>query len=614
MSHVTRGALAPAIACRRRLGLLGACAIAAMAVGSRPAAAETWTVGDAQISFETTLSAGVGIRTSSPNPYFLDPAHGGTYAGTMGPSDLNWPEGKAFQAPLTGTNDLQIDLDNYTTFWRATYLIDPINANPNSPSYEPLTHQAVFTTGQSFHLLDGWVRGNYTAFDQKEAVTLGWQTYNWGESLFIRNGLNAVNPINVAGIHAAGADIRSLYYPLPSISLRTSLPDGFSLDAFYEFVWVKSQLDPFGTFFSTDVIVTPGATQIALPPAISALGLGYDIPRVDDRKASDGGQFGFALHKSIEALDDGDLSLYAENYGARFPVASFMTGDKTIPKGQNYADTASYRAEYPNDIQYYGASLSLGGPWGSALQGEVSVSPNTPLQLNPLGLIAGVLAPSLHERLALFCKFGIKLACTKDADLLNTSYIAQAGLPGYSDVIDGYKRFSLTHIRVSDIKSFSGIGGTPVKSWSLAAEYGMEIVNNFPDQATTPFYEQLSVNPLTPGDAAFYGRALNNQGAATQISQGVVGKATFNMPDLIAGIIDVNPSLALEYDFQGTTPAPLVTFNENLLTMTVGINFSYLQKWQANIVYTSHYGLGGSAESVVGLDRDYVAISGSYRF
>jgi hypothetical protein len=594
---------------------LGAAALAGIILPAACAWAETFTLGDAQVSFETTLSAGVGIRTSPQNPYFLTPAHGGYYTGTQYPSDLNWPQGQAFQAPFAGTNDLQIDWSNYTAFFRANYFVDPINSDPNSAAYKPLSHSAVNTVGHSFHLLDGFVRGNYDVLDEKQSVTFGWQTFNWGESLYIRNGLNAVNPINVAGIHAAGADIRSLYYPVPAISARTSLPDGFSLEAFDEFIWAKSQLDPYGTFFSTDVAVTPGASGVTLPPAIQALGLGANIPRIDDRKATDGGEFGVALRKSFDAMGGGEFGLYAENYGDRFPVASFRTGAAIVPKGETYSQTTSYYAEYPNHIQYFGASLSMAGPFGSALQGEVSFSPNTPLQENPLPLVAASLGPALSAKLALYCRFGIKLACTKEADLLGTTYIAENGLPGYDQAIDGYKRFDITHVRVSDIETFNAIGGTPIKSWSLAMEYGLDVINDFPTAANTPYYRALSTYSLNQGDANFFNNGVvNSNGEPTQFSQGVVGRVGFNMPDLIAGIIDVNPSLAVEWDFQGTSPAPLLTFDEHLVTATVGINFSYLQKWQANIAYTSHYGLGGSAVQSVNLDRDYVSLSASYRF
>ena len=237
-----------------RRAIVSGCAGALLLCAAPPRAdAETFTLGDVQVSFETTLSAGFGIRTSPINPYFLDPAHGGTYSGTMGPSDPNWPQGSVYQAPLSGTNELQADWNNYTAFFRATYFVDPVLSNPNSAAYQPLPHDAVTTSGHTFRLLDGFIRGKYNEYGQTQTVTLGWQTFNWGESLFIRNGLNAVNPISVAGIHAAGADIRSLYLPVPALAARTSLPDDFSLEAFWEFNWQKSQLDPYGTFYSTDV-------------------------------------------------------------------------------------------------------------------------------------------------------------------------------------------------------------------------------------------------------------------------------------------------------------------------------------------------------------------------
>jgi len=594
--------------------LAGGCVVLLALRAMAPAArAETFTLGDVQVSFETTLSAGFGIRTSDINPYFLDAAHGGTYPGVMGPSDANWPAGSVFQAPFLGENELQADWRNYTVFVRASYVLDPVLSNPNSASYQPLPHQALITNGHEFQLLDGFVRGKYGVGGQSESVTVGWQTFNWGESLFIRNGLNAVNPIAVAGIHAAGADIRSLYLPTPAIDLKTTLPAGLSLEAFWQFSWDKSLLDPYGTFFSTDVVVTPGDYAIPLPPLLTALGLGTAIPRTDDKTPSDIGNFGVALRGSL--FGGAQFGVYFENYGARFPVADFATGAKTPPRGLTYAETTQYYADYPNNVQYVGASLSGDGPFGSALQGEISYSPNTPLQLNPLGLIAASLGPALHARLSAFCNLGIELACQKDAALLGTTIIAEQGLPGYDTTTNGYKRFGMTHLRVSDIASFGGIAGTPIQSWSLAAEYGLDVVNDFPSPSVTPLYRPLSLNALNAGDAAFFSNGVvQSYAQPTQFSEGVVSRAAFNMPGLIAGVIDVNPSLAAEWDFQGTTPAPLITFDEHLLTLTASLGFSYLQRWQATIAYTSHYGLGGSARESVNLDRDYVAASVSYRF
>lgn len=600
------------------------CAAAAWYLAGTGARAETFTLGDVQISFETTLSAGFGIRTSAQNPYFLTPAHGGSYTGAQYPSDLNWNQGQVFQAPFAGGNDLQIDWANYTAFFRAAYFIDPVNSDPHAAQYEKLSHVAVETVGHGFRLLDGFVRGTYGVLDQKQSVTLGWQTFNWGESAFIRNGLNAVNPINVAGIHAAGADIKSLYYPVPAISARTTLPDNYSLELFNEFIWDKSQLDPFGTFFSTDVAVTPGASAVALPPRIQALGFGAVIPRIDDRRASDGGEFGAALRHSFDAMGGGDVALYFEDYGARFPVASFRAGSRKLPGGETYADTTAYYGEYPNHVIYAGASLSLAGPWGSALQGEASVSPNTPLQDNPAPLIYGVLGPAFVAKLTPVCDLRGRLppalaalkaeACTKIAQIYGTTYISNTGLPAFGQTLDGYQRFSVSHLRVSDIKTFPAIAGTPVQNWSITAEYGMDVVNDFPAVSKFPLYRPLSTNLYAPGDAAFAGLAVNNQGIPTQFSQGVVARAAFAMPNLIAGRVDVNPAIAAEWDFQGTTPAPLLTFDAHLLTVTASVNFSYLQRWQANIAYTSHFGLGGSAAPSVNLDRDYVSASVSYRF
>ena len=91
------------------------------------------------------------------------------------------------------------------------------------------------------------MRGNYDVAGRKaEAVTFGWQTFNWGESLYIRNGLNAVNP-DQCGRHPRGGR----RYPQPLLSgaghqrCAHRCRMDFSLEAFDEFICgQKAQLDP----------------------------------------------------------------------------------------------------------------------------------------------------------------------------------------------------------------------------------------------------------------------------------------------------------------------------------------------------------------------------------
>ena len=150
-------------------------------------------------------------------------------------------------------------------------------------------------------------------------------------------------------------------------------------------------------------------------------------------------------------------------------------------------------------------------------------------------------------------------------------------------------------------------------------EYGLDVINDFPTAAKDFALLPSRCPPefAEPGGREFLQqwRCEQRTPEPTQFSQGVVGRVGVQHAGSDCRALSTSiPSLAVEWDFQGTTPAPLVTFDEHVLTATVGINFSYLQRYQANISYTSHYALGGSAAQSVNLDRDYVALSASYRF
>ncbi|MCP6330175.1 DUF1302 domain-containing protein, partial [Klebsiella pneumoniae] len=56
-------------------------------------------------------------------------------------------------------------------------------------------------------ILDAFLYHNYAIDDLPGSVRLGKQVVSWGESTFILNSINSINPIDVAAFRRPGAEI-----------------------------------------------------------------------------------------------------------------------------------------------------------------------------------------------------------------------------------------------------------------------------------------------------------------------------------------------------------------------------------------------------------------------
>ena len=108
----------------RRVLLLAGAALA-ITGGLTPASAFEYTVGDYQISLDTTLSSSVGFRTSPVDQAFVGYANGGTFpTANADNGTLNFKPGNVVEATQRVTTELQVKHDDWGIFVRATGFFD----------------------------------------------------------------------------------------------------------------------------------------------------------------------------------------------------------------------------------------------------------------------------------------------------------------------------------------------------------------------------------------------------------------------------------------------------------------------------------------------------------
>lgn len=343
-------------------------------------------------SFDTTLSYGSIWRVTGQDAVNIGTANGGTKPNVnYDNGDLNHKRGEQVSSLFKMTNELDINYRNYGAFVRVLSFYDAAvqgkQYNPNRANQGVIRNRL----GHDYEILDAYVRGTFKIGDRRLNVRAGQQVVSWGESTFIPNGINAINPVDVVKLRAPGAELKEAFLPVDMLWASQEITDNLSIEAFNQFGFKKTRLEPNGSYFSTNDFLSPGGSfvvagggdnPIATHPMLGPLG----IPRSDDRNPSRNGQFGLAARWLVPELNNTEFGFYHIRYHSRIPYASGTTG-----AAANAPSLARYFADYPEDIKLYGMSFNTPGPMGIALQGEYSYRPNMPVQIAATDLLNALL-------------------------------------------------------------------------------------------------------------------------------------------------------------------------------------------------------------------------------
>ena len=641
------GIFGPASRRRHLVALLGLAACA----GCGQAFAFDTTVGGWEVNLDTTLSSSVDLRTSPIDYGHVGIANGGKVGvANFDNGDLNYRDGSPVAAVQRITTELQVKRDDYGLFVRATGFYDPVVDSENT-DFQPLTRAAERDIGADLRLLDAYAFARPSIFGHAFDVRVGAQALNWGESTFIPFGINSITPVDATALRTPGAELRQGFLPIPAVDVKTNLAPGLTLEGFWQFAWKRTRIEPDGSFFSTNDTVSDGGSYANLfynvPDrassiyAINAGGgnlFGAALPRSLDRQPTSLDEFGFALRETVASLNDAEFGLYFENYHSRTPFGSFIAGRYNIsglapyfgptfaelPRPfqlalggspglatKTYTSTASYFDDYPKDIHLVGVSWNFAGPAGVAIQGELSSRLNQPIELSPSDLAFITNYPAVKQSAGL----SPVLASTIAQYLANP--VAQVtGLPGYGQIVTGWKRFPVIQAQSTATKLFGAIPSLSINSLALVGEIGFDYVANFPrERGILDAAYTTEVNSAFSKAATVDGNLpLTTKGEATQFSGAYTVAMIVDMPSVLPYGIDMKPTISVQHDFVGTSPVGVNVFQENTAAASLGVTFNYLQAWSLGVQYTNHFPVFDGGKYYGLIDRDFVSAVASYEF
>ncbi|MDI6747140.1 MAG: DUF1302 domain-containing protein [Rhodocyclaceae bacterium] len=593
-----------------RHSTIGTAIALALMVGAPSAFAFEFKSGEVTGSFDTTVSAGALWRMDKRDPGLVMIANGGTSRDpNSDDGNLQYDRGDLVSTLFKATHDLELKYHNFGAFVRASYFYDTTISDKNS-----LNSKARDILGNDAEILDAYLRGNFNLGGRNLNLRLGKQVVSWGESTFIQNGINVLNPVNVSRLRAPGSELKEGFIPTMMAYASQEITDNVTLEVALPTEWKKTKIDPVGSFFSTNDFVGEGGDR-----AFTGFGRRNDLngllgtfpvpnaaiwaPRSADREASDSGQYGVALRYFLPELNNTELGFYHANYHSRTPYVSGyrggVTANATLTANCSVVDavvfastfaatgnpfTASnnacavaagragtYFVEYPEDIKLFGVSVNTALPGGVALQGEYSYRKNQPMQLPSAELLGAAL--------------GI-------ANQLTSTIPATAYAVPYGTEISGYRRVKMHQIQFTATKAFGPTFGA--EQLVTVGEVGytyLDLPSNLKFAAPGCHLPQ----PGSAATSAFNSYSTNCFATKNSWGYRLVGRLDY--PNAI-GATTVSPRIAFSHDVDGSGP----TFNEGAKALTLGVSFNYRQNWQADIGYTAFFG----GRTVSGVDAPTV--------
>lgn len=583
-------------------------------------------------------------------------------------SDINADDGnRNFDTGLVSevykaTSDLSLKYDNYGAFVRGTayydsQIMDKRNdyygttggverPSQSFPDDDRFTQDTRHVAGRKAEVLDAYVFGNWDVGDMPLGAKVGRQVINWGEGVFYRGGVNTVNPVDAARFHLPGSELKEVLVPMEALSFNLGLTDNLSMEAFYQWKWRETRLDPVGTYFSdTDLFADGGhtayTTSTELAPLMplynlfaggGLLGNGPNGPNAylnadtgvfkvanigKDLQADDSGQFGVAFRYMAEELNSTEFGFYFVNYHAKEPqiaidlngyqgvdlatLGGALAGASLPPEYAgalatlDLASNAQARRRYVEDIRMYGFSFNT-TVGDASVSGEIAYRPNAPISI-----------AATDDLLSDLLLQGINGSDLVNAGVANSAACAQVSGKQLcrSSIFDNYERAETYNTSLSTLYNFG-------PALSFDSVIGVAELASQHIRGSSLKYTAFdgSVRRFTSAtDKAYEDERTTDSDQISRDSYGYTLLLSGSWNDVYAGV-KLSPYVVFQHDFKGNSDRT-GNFIEGRKAHTIGVDASYLNSFEVGLQYTEYYGAGRNNST---RDRDNVSLTAKYSF
>lgn len=581
-----------------------------------PVQAITFNIGEIEGQLDSSLGIAASWSTAARDRNLIGAANGGSaFSQTGDDGRLNFSKGETFSKRFTGLHDLELRYRDSGVFLRGRYWYD-FELKDENRRFRPISDRGRQPGAQASgaQVLDAFLYHNFELAERPGTLRVGRQVVSWGESTFIGNSLDAINPQDAQAYRRPGTPLRDALLPVNMLYLSQALPGRLNVEAFYQLEWKQSVAANCGTFFSSADYLADGcvdgyrimrsfdATEQALFDSYGAVvgSEGVTVQRGGNRDARDSGQFGLALHW---LGDRSQYGVYLLNYHSREPALGMQSSDAAGiaaaanaysalggAQGEPMASEAQrivlagrgrYFLEYPEDIRLYGASFATTLANGSLWAGEFSYRPNAPVHLNAADLTASLAS-------------GIDV-------VLAAGDLQAAGALAGSDY-RGYRRQDVSQVQTTLTRHFDRV--LSADRLTVVAELGLVHVGGLESRRQLRYgRDPLFGTPAGDRPENFAAEARYGwNGFVTRNAWGYRLRAQAEYGSVLPGL-RLTPNLAFSHDVDGYGPNGL--FNEGAKALSLGLDGVYQNTYTASLAYTDFF--GGDYNRLV--DRDFLTLS-----
>lgn len=632
------------------------------------ASALTFSHGDINGSFDTTISVGGIYRLDDPDPDLYGTSNGGNANSVNSDNgNLNFEKGWVSKA-VKVTSDFEYNYgENFSFFTRGFFLFDDELANGIRP-HQPLTDEAKDHAAERWDYLDLYGVFRFDLSDLPVDLRVGRQVVSWGESTFLPNGNNIVNPIDVANLRVPGAELREAFLPINMVKVATDVTYNTSIEAFYLLEFRNTDIEAAGTYFSTNDFASIGGDRVMLGfgslPDSGNLGA---IPRAVDDGPNRLGQWGIALRHFSENLNGTEFGLFLSNFHSRLPLIDAITPTGPINPAV-VTGTASSLTQaqlipgmiangVPAQIAPAAASGLIAAAFAGVPQAAINQSPVlggvAPFYPSAQNIVGGARQVGLLTAAATgryFLEYPediFMIGGSFNTDLGNTGIAWQGEVSYKQDVplqIDDVEVLFATLSALNpgfgaanQMGNYFGQYGRVIRGWRRHDVWTAQ------STFTKVFGPTLGADSLTvvgevgglwadlpPPDVLRYEVAgtytSGSQAAMDAVGNGLPATPTAFFADdfawgyrvlarleynnLFAGI-NVLPTVSWGHDVAGNSPAPLSNYLEGRNSLSLSADLVFQNRWTLNLQYVGFS--GGGVQNLLG-DRDFFSSTLKFSF
>lgn len=264
-------------------------AAAMMTLATAGVQAKNFQLGNFDISFDSTFSAGtswrvenrnwndnVGKSNNANNGFDFSQYHpilnvnpnaatvwdgAGSYSTNGDNGNLNYNAGESFSKLIKGSHELDVRYENLGFFARGMYFYDfemveksraysnPLSGKVNDPCRDDEAKDQVC---RDIRMLDAFVYGDFDLGEMPFSMRVGQQVISWGESTLISHGISEMNPVDISRLKAPGAELKEAFIPFGAVWASLGVTENFNVEMFYQYSWEKTVLPAPGSYFSTN--------------------------------------------------------------------------------------------------------------------------------------------------------------------------------------------------------------------------------------------------------------------------------------------------------------------------------------------------------------------------